>query len=45
MRGTGNDEMDRWILSAFPQLRYEPGPLDGIPTEMDYEQTVRVQQR
>ena len=45
MRGTGNDEMDRWILSVFPQLRYEPGLVDGIPTEMEYEQTVRVQQR
>lgn len=45
LRSTGSDEIDRWILSQLPQRRYQPGLVDGIPTEMDYEQTVRVRQR
>jgi hypothetical protein len=45
MRSTGDNEIDRWIVSKVPERRYQPGLIDGIAVPMDYEQTVRVRQR
>lgn len=39
---SGNGEVDRWVENRVLSYRFSPGLVDGIPTAMEHEQTVRV---
>ncbi|MET0397280.1 MAG: TonB family protein [Longimicrobiaceae bacterium] len=45
LRSSGEEELDRWVRSLVDRYQYAPGLVDGLPTDMEYEQTIRIQAR
>ncbi len=45
LRSSGEEELDRWVRSLVDRYEYAPGLVDGIPVEMEYEQTIQIQAR
>ena len=43
-RGSGDSSIDDFVVRMLTSARYTPGLVDGIPTQMEYEQTVRYNQ-
>lgn len=45
LRSSGDEEVDRWVRGVLGRYAYSPGLVDGIPVEMEYEQTVQIKAR
>lgn len=45
LRSSGQEEMDRWVRSVVDRYPYAPGLVDGVPTDMEYEQTIQIAAR
>jgi hypothetical protein len=43
-RGSGDSSIDDFVVRMLTSARFTPGLVDGIPTQMEYEQTVRYEQ-
>lgn len=44
-RGTGNDDFDRMVRDMLREVQYNPGLVDGVPVEMELEETLRFETR
>lgn len=42
VRSSGDEELDRWVRSNVERYQYSPGLVDGVPVEMEYEQSVQI---
>lgn len=45
LRGTGNNQLDRWVQESLARRRYQPGLIDGQPVEMEHEESIRIRSR
>ena len=45
LRGSGSDELDRWVQDTLRRRRFAPGLVDGVPVPMDHEETVPFRSR
>ncbi|HEX8272251.1 MAG TPA: TonB family protein [Longimicrobiaceae bacterium] len=45
LRSSGEEELDRWVRSNVERYQYAPGLVDGVPVEMEYQQTVQIAAR
>lgn len=42
LSSSGSPELDRWVEENLRSYQFAPGLVDGIPTAMDHDQTVRI---
>jgi TonB family protein len=42
LSSSGSSELDRWVEEYVRSYQFAPGLVDGIPTAMDHEQTIRI---
>ena len=45
LRSSGEEELDRWVRSLVERYEYAPGLIDGLPVDMEYEQSIQIQAR
>ena len=45
VRGSGSDELDRWVQDTLRRRRFQPGLVDGVRVPMNYEETVQFRSR
>lgn len=45
LRSSGQEELDRWVRSNVEGYQYSPGLVDGVPVEMEYEQSIQITAR
>jgi hypothetical protein len=45
LRRTGSSELDMWVENSLARRRYQPGLIDGVPVQMEIEETVRIRAR
>jgi TonB family protein len=45
LRGSGSDELDRWVQDTLRRRRFSPGLVDGVPVPMQHEETVPLRTR
>lgn len=45
LRGTGNEELDRWVQDSLRRRRYLPGLVDGEAVPMEKEEIVLIRSR
>ncbi|HEU4559830.1 MAG TPA: energy transducer TonB [Longimicrobium sp.] len=45
VRGSGSDELDRWVQDSLRRSRFQPGLVDGVRVPMEYEETVQFRSR
>lgn len=45
LRSSGVEELDRWVRSNVERYQYAPGLVDGLPVEMEYEQSIQIAAR
>lgn len=45
VRGSGSDELDRWVQDTLRRRRFQPGLVDGVRVPMEYEETVQFRSR
>ncbi|HET7230920.1 MAG TPA: TonB family protein [Longimicrobium sp.] len=45
LRGSGSEELDRWVQDTLRRHRFEPGMVDGVAVPMNHEETVHLRSR
>jgi TonB family protein len=45
LRGSGSDELDRWVQDSLRRRRFQPGLVDGVAVPMEHEETVNFRAR
>lgn len=45
LSSTGNDALDRWLQDSLRNMRAVPGLIDGVPTQMEVDETIQINTR
>lgn len=45
LRGSGSEELDRWVQDSLRRRRFQPGLVDGVAVPMEHEETVQFRTR